>query len=139
MTTLTHCFDGYLGHFNAEQLKKMVRLWGGTNKLRKDENLALIWQGLNDPAEVRVTLAFPTWSVPRWRCSGVDGGIVCYWLRPAGAASLSCRQPLVSATPDRSRFAFEFLQGCAVELEQFLLTGLLRSVRLGDSFGGNLV
>ncbi len=57
MATLNHRFDIYLEHLRADQLKKMARLWGGTNKLRKDENLALIRQGLDNPAEVRAALA----------------------------------------------------------------------------------
>ncbi|MBN2391016.1 MAG: helicase-associated domain-containing protein, partial [Anaerolineae bacterium] len=57
MATLRHRFDGYLERLHADQLKKMARLWGGTNKLRKAENLALIKQGLDSPAEVRAALA----------------------------------------------------------------------------------
>ena len=57
MATLKHCFDGYLERIRADRIKKMARLWGGTNKLRKDENLALIRQGLDNPAEVRAALS----------------------------------------------------------------------------------
>ena len=57
MATLEHRFDGYLGRLRADQLKKMARIWGGANKSRKDDNLALIRQGLNNPAEVRAALA----------------------------------------------------------------------------------
>jgi len=57
MATLEHRFDGYLGRLRADQLKKMARIWGGANKSRKDDNLVLIRQGLNNPAEVRAALA----------------------------------------------------------------------------------
>ncbi|MGC9395942.1 MAG: helicase-associated domain-containing protein [Anaerolineae bacterium] len=57
MATLKHRFDGYLERLRADQIKKMARIWGGTNKLRKAENLALIRQGLDNPAAVRAALA----------------------------------------------------------------------------------
>ncbi len=57
MTTIAHRFDPFLERIRADQLKKMARLWGGTNKLRKDENLALMQRALDDPAEVRAAIA----------------------------------------------------------------------------------
>ena len=49
-------FDTYLPSVNADKLKKMARMWGGTNKLRKDESLEVIQAGLRDPAKVRAAV-----------------------------------------------------------------------------------
>lgn len=49
-------FDPYLQRINADKLKKMVRMWGGTGKLRKDECIAVIQSGLSDLAKVRAAV-----------------------------------------------------------------------------------
>ena len=35
-------FDHYFQRVNADKLKKMARMWGGTGKLRKDECIAVL-------------------------------------------------------------------------------------------------
>ena len=57
MTMPSHRFDGYLSSINADQLKPMMRLWGASTQLRKDECIAVIRQGLADPAKVKAALA----------------------------------------------------------------------------------
>ena len=49
-------FDGYLPNINADKLKPMMRLWGQSTQLRKDECAAAIRQGLADPARVKAAL-----------------------------------------------------------------------------------
>lgn len=50
-------FDGYLPSINADKLKSMMRLWGQSTQLRKDECIAAIRQGLADPSRVKAALA----------------------------------------------------------------------------------
>ena len=49
-------FDPFLHLVNADKLKPMVRMWGGQSKMRKDECIAWIRNGLSDPASVRAAL-----------------------------------------------------------------------------------
>jgi hypothetical protein len=49
-------FEPYLSSVNADKVKKMARMWGGVGKLRKDECLALILAGLQDPAKVHTAV-----------------------------------------------------------------------------------
>jgi len=49
-------FDPFLPRVNADKLKPMVRMWGGQSKMRKDECIAWIRNGLSDPASVRTAL-----------------------------------------------------------------------------------
>lgn len=44
-----HVFDPYLDHVNADDIKRMVRIWGGTYKMRKTECIELINESLRDP------------------------------------------------------------------------------------------
>jgi hypothetical protein len=50
-------FDDYLSHVRSDELKPMARLWGGRSQLRKDDCLALIRKGLQDPAQARAAVA----------------------------------------------------------------------------------
>jgi len=55
-------FDAVLPSVGADKLKPMARLWGGTAKLRKEECITLITNGLADPAKVRRAVAgLPPW------------------------------------------------------------------------------
>jgi hypothetical protein len=56
MTENHYRFESFLPRVNADKLKSMVRMWGGTSKLRKDECIGLITAGLKDPAKVRAAL-----------------------------------------------------------------------------------
>ena len=49
-------FDHYFQRVNADKLKKMARMWGGTGKLRKDECIAVLEAGLSDPVKVRTAV-----------------------------------------------------------------------------------
>jgi hypothetical protein len=49
-------FDPLLRHVNADKLKPMVRIWGGQSKMRKNECIAWIRNGLSDPASIRAAL-----------------------------------------------------------------------------------
>ena len=57
MTTPSRRFDSYLSSINSDKLKPMMRLWGASTQLRKDECIAVIRQGLADPAKVKAALA----------------------------------------------------------------------------------
>ncbi len=50
-------FDAYLPTINAEQLKKMAKLWGGDNKTRKDQAISIILAGLSSPPKIKMALA----------------------------------------------------------------------------------
>jgi hypothetical protein len=49
-------FDGYLPQVRADELKRMVRLWGGRSQMRKAECIETIQEGLRDPVRVRAAL-----------------------------------------------------------------------------------
>lgn len=49
-------FDPYLAHVQSNELKSMVRLWGGRSQMRKDDCIRTIRQGLDDPERVKAAL-----------------------------------------------------------------------------------
>ena len=46
-------FDGYLPNIRSQELKSMVRMWGGSTQMRKAECIEYIREGLRDPERVR--------------------------------------------------------------------------------------
>ncbi len=50
-------FDEDLPRVGADKLKKMNALWGGNNKMRKDDGIACISNGLKDHQKVRAAVA----------------------------------------------------------------------------------
>jgi len=50
-------FDADLPRVRADKLKPMARLWGISSKLRKDECIELIKQGLKDPEKIKAVIA----------------------------------------------------------------------------------
>jgi hypothetical protein len=50
-------FDADLERVGSENLKRMVRIWGGTTAMRKDECIACIRAGLANPEKVRAAIA----------------------------------------------------------------------------------
>jgi hypothetical protein len=50
-------FDADLEQVRSENLKRMVRIWGGTTAMRKDECIACIEAGLANPEKVRAAIA----------------------------------------------------------------------------------
>lgn len=50
-------FDSDLERVGANKLKPMSRIWGGSSKLRKDECIALITSGLEDPEKVQMAVS----------------------------------------------------------------------------------
>ncbi len=50
-------FDAHLYSLNADQLKKIARIWGGNNKTKKDSAIAIIKEGLESPKMVKSMLA----------------------------------------------------------------------------------
>jgi hypothetical protein len=83
-------FDPFLSHINSTELKSMVRMWGGGSQTRKDDCIALIRQGLADPAKVRAAVA----ALAPWEANALalvkaaggalDGGALCVALRASG-------------------------------------------------------
>ena len=83
-------FDQFLPHINSNELKSMVRMWGGGSQTRKDDCIALIRQGLADPAKVRAAVA----TLAPWEANALalvkaaggtlDGGALCVALRVSG-------------------------------------------------------
>ena len=83
-------FDPFLPHINSNELKSMVRMWGGGSQTRKDDCIALIRQGLADPAKVRAAVA----TLAPWEANALalvkaaggalDGGALCVALRASG-------------------------------------------------------
>ena len=57
MTPPSRRFDGYLSSINSDKLKPMMRLWGASTQLRKDDCIAVIREGLADPAKVKAALS----------------------------------------------------------------------------------
>ena len=57
MTPPSRRFDDHLSSINSDKLKPMMRLWGASTQLRKDECIAVIREGLADPAKVKAALA----------------------------------------------------------------------------------
>jgi hypothetical protein len=83
-------FDPFLSHINSNELKSMVRMWGGGSQTRKDDCIALIRQGLADPAKVRAAVAtLASWeanalALVKAAGGGLDGGALCVALRATG-------------------------------------------------------
>jgi len=85
-------FDPFLPHINSNELKSMVRMWGGGSQTRKDDCIALIRQGLADPAKVRAAVA----TLAPWEANALalvkaaggalDGGALCVALRASGVS-----------------------------------------------------
>ena len=83
-------FDPFLPHINSNELKSMVRMWGGGSQTRKDDCIALIRRGLADPAKVRAAVA----TLAPWEANALalvkavggalDGGALCVALRASG-------------------------------------------------------
>ena len=83
-------FDPLLPHIRSDELKSMVRMWGGGSQTRKDDCIALIRQGLADPAKVRAAVA----TLAPWEANALalvkaaggalDGGALCVALRASG-------------------------------------------------------
>lgn len=57
MTPPSRRFDDHLSSINSDKLKPMMRLWGASTQLRKDACIAVIREGLADPAKVKAALA----------------------------------------------------------------------------------
>jgi hypothetical protein len=83
-------FDPFLPHVRSDELKSMVRMWGGGSQTRKDDCIALIRQGLADPAKVRAAVAtLASWeanalALVKAAGGGLDGGALCVALRATG-------------------------------------------------------
>ena len=83
-------FDPFLPHVRSDELKSMVRMWGGGSQTRKDDCIAIIRQGLADPAKVRAAVA----TLAPWEANALalvkvaggtlDGGALCVALRASG-------------------------------------------------------
>ena len=50
-------FDDYLTQVRADELKRMARLWGASSQCRKDECVAIIRSGLQEPSRVQAAVA----------------------------------------------------------------------------------
>jgi hypothetical protein len=80
-------FDPFLPHIRSDELKSMVRMWGGGSQTRKDDCIALIRQGLADPTKVRAAVA----TLAPWEANALalvkaaggtlDAGALCVALR----------------------------------------------------------
>ena len=59
-----------LYQINADQLKRMARMWGAKAVTRKDECVELITSGLADPDKIRAAYqSLSHGNGRRWRCS----------------------------------------------------------------------
>ena len=84
-------FDPLLTQIRADELKSMVRMWGGGSQTRKDECIARIKHGLADPTRVQAAVA----TLAPWEANALafvkaaggalDGGALCVALRASGA------------------------------------------------------
>jgi hypothetical protein len=52
-----HSFEVLVASMRSDELKRIALRWGGSNKLRKEESLSLILDGLRDPERVRQVAA----------------------------------------------------------------------------------
>lgn len=90
MPTQARRFDSYLPGITADKLKQMVRLWGGSSQLRKDECIALISAGLNSPARcaaaVEALAPFERNALALIKAAGgvIDGKALTLGLRASG-------------------------------------------------------
>lgn len=57
MTYATRRFDDVLSNINADELKSMVRLWGGLGTFQKPKCIAWIQESLNDPQKIEEAVA----------------------------------------------------------------------------------
>jgi len=57
MTMSGSFFDDYLPGVSSDELKSMVRMWGGRTQMRKAECIEYICEGLRDPNRVRTAIA----------------------------------------------------------------------------------
>lgn len=57
MTYATRRFDDVLSNINADELKSMVRLWGGLSTFQKLKCITLIQESLNDPQKIEEAVA----------------------------------------------------------------------------------
>lgn len=82
-------FDPYLPQIRSDALKSMVRTWGGSSQLRKDECIALIRNSLANPAKVRAMIAtLAPWefnALAFLKAAGgvLDGNALCVAVRAA--------------------------------------------------------
>jgi hypothetical protein len=84
-------FDPFLPNVRSDELKSMVRMWGGGSQTRKDDCIAIIRQGLADPAKARAAVA----TLAPWEANALalvkaaggalDGGALCVAMRASGA------------------------------------------------------
>ena len=98
-------FDPLLTQIRADELKSMVRMWGGGSQTRKDECIARIKHGLADPTRVQAAVA----TLAPWEANALalvkaaggalDGGALCVALRASGVNLPSTRS---AYTDDRS-------------------------------------
>jgi hypothetical protein len=85
-------FDGYLDYVNSGELKIMARLWGGRGTERKDDCIAIIRQGLRDPARVRAAMAAlnpfeqTALALLKWVGGIAPAGALAMGLRASGVA-----------------------------------------------------
>jgi hypothetical protein len=83
-------FDMLLGQMRSNDLKSMLRLWGGRTQTRKDDMLAFIRAGLADPARVREAVAGlkpierETLALMKWMGGSIDAGALTAGLRASG-------------------------------------------------------
>jgi hypothetical protein len=82
-------FDNLLPSIRSDDLKSMVRMWGGKSQLRKDECIAAICNGLRDPQQIQAALARLegyeqlALALVRWMGGQIEAGAARCDLEPA--------------------------------------------------------
>ncbi len=78
-------FDSDLPRIGADKLKPMAKTWGGTSKMRKDECIACILTGLNDPQKVQAAVAgLQAWERNALALIKRMGGVIPYGVLKIG-------------------------------------------------------
>jgi hypothetical protein len=92
-------FDAYLDVVQSNELKSMVRIWGGRSQMRKDECIATIRQGLSDPARVQAVLAnlnpyeHTALALVKQMGGAIEAGALAVALRTTGVPLPTTRHP----------------------------------------------
>lgn len=90
MVATPNHFDAYLESINADQLKRMARLWGGDHKMRKVECIELIRESLHNPLRVRaaietlIPLEHNAMALMNYMGGQMDARVLAIGLRAAG-------------------------------------------------------
>jgi hypothetical protein len=83
-------FDDYLAGVRSDDLKSMVRMWGGKSQMRKDECIATICNGLRDPQQVQAALGRlerfekTALALVRWMGGQIEAGALAVGIRASG-------------------------------------------------------